>query len=372
MTARTAVVFGAGSIGRGLLGQLLAEDGFVPVLVEPVATLRRDLAAARAYTVRLTGRRPAASVVTGYDVLAPGDHDRLRAELAECLFAATAVGGPHLPEAAQTLACVVSERQTPLPLLLCENWPDAAGEMTRRLAGLGVGPERVACVGVSVERMVRADAGLNLLAESCETLYVDGRAWPGRPPAIRGFEFVEALEPYYKRKLFTNNAGHALLAYEGARRGCTTLCQALAHDDVAVALHGLLAVASEALHRAWGLGREALAGHVHNLVTYRYANEALGDTVARVGRQPLRKLGPAERLTGLLRLVERHELDASPVYRVMAAALCYDDPLDAESVEMQRIIAGQGPGAVLESVCGIRPGEPAYRGIVDQFEHLGD
>lgn len=371
MAANPAVVFGAGSIGRGLLGQLLAQNAIPVLFVEPMAGLRCLLSESGAYTVRLTGRQPETFTVSDYRVAAPEDMDTVAVALASCPFAATAVGGAHLPEVADLIASTLDDRRAPLPLLLCENWPNAAEEMTRHLVARATMPEKVACVPTSVERMVRPTDGLELLGESCESLLIDATAWPSPRPGFEGFEFVDELEPYYKRKLFTNNAGHALLAYEGALRDCRTLCEALEHTDVAAHLRALLSTAAEALHRECGLGRDALAKHVHNLLAYRYANEALGDTVARVGRQPLRKLGPQERLTGLLRLVEKHGLDAAPVHRVMAAAMLYFDPEDAECIEMRRITRQDGPEAVLMSLCGLSPEESAFEQVLAHFEELG-
>ncbi len=368
MAANPVVVFGAGSIGRGLLGQLLSENGMPMLFVEPVEALRCALAESKGYTVRLAGRQAEDFVISGYEVAAPEERDRITAALASCPFAATAVGGVHLPDVANLVTETIGgARRAPLPMLLCENWPNAAEEMAHCLNTKALARGKVVCVPSSVERMVRPAEGLGLVGESCESLFIDGTTWPGPRPALKGFAFVEALEAYYKRKLFTNNAGHALLAYEGALRGCDTLCAALEHSDIAAHLKALLLVAAEALHREYGLGREALDRHVRDLLIYRYPNEALGDTVARVGRQPLRKLGREERLTGLLRLLAKHGLDATPVHRAMAAALCYFDPDDEECIRMREMIRRDGPAVVLESACGLSPGQPAFEAVLAYY-----
>ncbi len=370
MTGGSAVVFGAGSIGRGLAGPLLTQAGMTPVFVEASAELRRRLAEAGGYCVQLTGRREEQVAVSGYGVIAPEDFGALRSALADCVFAVTAVGGAHLGSVAHALAQALPPDRSALPVLLCENWPDAAGEMSDRLAQAGVGPDRVAFVPASVERMVRPGEGLDLVGESCETLFADGSAWPGTPPAIAGLHFVDQLEPYYKRKLFTNNAGHAALAYLGALNGCRRLVDALDVPAVASVLQCLLSAGAEGLHASYGLERTELEQHLHSLLTYRYPNRALVDTAARVGRQPLRKLGPSERLTGLLRLLERHGIDGDPVHRTIAAALHYFDEDDDECVRMRAMIQGDGPGAVLEAVCGVRPDEPAYDAILRHYAEM--
>ncbi len=372
MNEAPAVVFGAGSIGRGLLGQLLAGAHQPMLFVEPVELLRVALCQAKSYTVRLTGRCPETFAVNGFNVAGPDDVDMLRNALAKCPFAATAVGGPHLASVAGILARAFPERETALPLLLCENWPDAAGEMARHLAAKGITASQATCVASSVERMLRPGEGLELVGESCETLIIDGHAWPGEQPQIPGFQFVEALAPYYKRKLYTNNAGHVLLAYEGAMKGCATLTEALEFADIAAHLRELLDVAAAVLHRHYGLEPDRLAEHVANLLAYRYANPELGDTVQRVGRQPLRKLGPDERLTGLLRLAEQYSLDIEPICRTMAAAMHYQDPDDVECARLADMIKSGGPGEVIEKVCLLSRESKAFGRIVAWHARLGD
>ncbi len=51
----TAVVFGAGSVGRGFLGQLFTESGYEVVFVDVDAPLVAALTERRAYTLRLSG-----------------------------------------------------------------------------------------------------------------------------------------------------------------------------------------------------------------------------------------------------------------------------------------------------------------------------
>ena len=47
-----------------------------------------------------------------------------------------------------------------------------------------------------------------------------------------------------------------------------------------------------------------LEAHTHDLLR-RFTNRALGDTIFRLGRDPLRKLAPKDRLVGAARLAEK-------------------------------------------------------------------
>jgi mannitol-1-phosphate 5-dehydrogenase len=51
----TAVIFGAGSVGRGFLGQLFNESGYEVVFVDVDEVLVEALARQGTYTLRLSG-----------------------------------------------------------------------------------------------------------------------------------------------------------------------------------------------------------------------------------------------------------------------------------------------------------------------------
>lgn len=349
------VVFGAGAIGRGLLGELAARAGWPAVFIEKQPELARQLAAAGHYTVRLVGRSVSLTRVTDYRVLPATDPAGIARAVRDCELAATAVGGEQLGVAAGLLAPALRERRKPLPVLVCENWPRAEAVLTEALTRAGAAPDAFHCVPVSVERMVQRTAGLDLIGESGETGWV-----PATVP-LPGWNVCADLTPYYARKLYTNNAGHALLAYEGFWAGHATLCAALAEPAIRRRLEALLAVAAEMLEREYEIAANALREHVECLVRYRFANTALADRVERVARQPLRKLGPQERLVGLLRRAEKHRLPVTPVCRAIAAALHYDDPRDAESRQLQAWVRADGPSRVLQEICGLHPEEEHHR-----------
>ena len=208
--------------------------------------------------------------------------------------------------------------------------------------------------------MVRKEAGtLDLMGEEGQPVYVDRAAWRGEPPEVPGMVFCDDMEPLYARKLFTSNAGHALLAYLGARRGCEFIHDAAEVPELRRHLCELLDVARRALARRYG-DEAAIRAHVERLLTCRFPNRDLADPVARVARDPLRKLGPEERLVGLARLLQSSGLPTEPVSRAIGAALHYFDPGDAQSVRLRGLLARDGPRGVLRSVCGLDGDEACF------------
>jgi mannitol-1-phosphate 5-dehydrogenase len=280
---------------------------------------------------------------------------------------ATAVGGVNLAAVGALLGAALAERREMLPVLVCENWPEADTVLAKTLRRCSAADGTFACIPCSVERMVqRVGMGLDLIGENGES------AWVPAAVALPGLRVCADFAPYYARKLYTNNAGHALLAYEGFLAGRETLCAALAVPAIRKRLEALLAGSATMLAREYGLAERELAEHVDCLLRYRFASVVLADRVERVARQPLRKLGPQERLVGLLRKLEKHRLPLRPVCRTIAAALRYDDPRDDESRRLQALIRREGPGGVLAEICQLKPEEEGHRLCLAEWAALNN
>ena len=374
----SVVIFGAGAVGRGFIARLLSAKGLLPVFVEADVELARRLNEADDYIVLVTGAEKRECRVSGYKVLTPEQGAEISKALADCLFAATAVGGRNLERVAQFVASGLADaskgRDKPLNILLCENWPDAEKVLSESLLKYGCDKDSFACVRCSVERMVRGGGDeLDLIAESGQPFYVDRRTWKGEQGdvvcGIDGLTFTDNIEAIYACKLFTSNAGGAALAYFGFLSDCKFLYEALEVPEIRKNLTELLNIAKQCLIESFGLDEAGLERHLDELMNRRFPNRDLADTVQRVARNPIRKLGSQERLAGLAHLLKKHALSTEPVSRVIGSALHYRDPTDAESLELGRIIAQKGAGAILEDVCGFKRQETCFEECLEFYDY---
>ena len=374
----SVVIFGAGAVGRGFIARLVGANGVMPVFVEANVQLARYLKETDGYIVHITGAEQKEHCVSGYRVLTTEQGEEISKVLSDCLFMATAVGGQNLEPVARIvasgLADAANQRDKPLNILLCENWPDAEKVLAEALLKAGCSEERFATVRCCVERMVRrGENELDLIAENGQPFYVDRRMWRGEHGddvcGIKGFTFSDNIEAIYARKLFTSNAGGAALAYFGHLSGCRFLYEALKITEIRKNLTDLLNVAKQCLIESFGLDQADLERHLDELMSRRFPDRDLADTVQRVARNPLRKLGSQERLAGLVHLLQRHDFPTEPVSRVIGSALHYRDPADAESQELGRIIARKGPGAILEDVCVFKRQEKCFEECLEFYDY---
>ena len=373
---QTAVIFGAGNVGRGFLGQLFSESGYEVVFVDVDEALVRGLAQRGRYTIRLVDNDWLEEVtVTPVGALLASDADAVAQAVASAGIAATAVGVRALPFVAPLVAAGIVQRaaagvEDPLNIIICENLKDAAAtfrSMVEQHLPAGLHPylrSHIGFVDTVIGRMVppptpelHAEDPTLIAVEPYKELPVDRAGLIGPAPQVVGLEVCDRFPAYTARKLYIHNCGHAVLAYLGYLAGHEYGYQALADPSIRRSFEAALAESRAGIVAAYSVDPAWLDVHIADL-TLRFANRALGDTVLRLGRDPLRKLGPDDRLIGAARLAERAGVTPDALSRAIAAAYRFDDPRDPLAVALQERLAVAGFDAVLAAVSGIQPDEP--------------
>ena len=390
----TVVQFGAGAIGRGFVGQLWADAGYEVVFVDVDPALVDALNARRAYPLRLLapdGETMDRQVgpVRAVDVR---DRAAVAAELARCAFACSAAGVNAFQSLGPTIAAGIVERvrvgnALPLNVLCCENQARAGALLRAAVAPLVTQSARtlayfendVAFVDASVGRMVPpataaliAEDRLLIAAEPYAELPIDGAAWIGPVPPVPGLLPKTNFDGYTARKRFTHNGGHAVLAYHGYRAGFEYIHQAADDPRLTDELAGFWGETGRALIAEYGFDPADQHAHETDLLA-RFRNRALGDTITRVARDPIRKLRADDRLAGAALFCLRVHPAESPEFcaRALAAALRYDYPGDPAALEVQGAIAAAGVSRAVAVFCGIPNDSALLPLVVAAYEALG-
>ena len=403
-------MFGAGNVGRGFLGQLFSESGYEVVFVDIDEPLIAALNARRSYTIRLVDNDWAEEVtISPVRALHASDTEAVAQALVEASIAATAVGVRALPQIAPLVAegivqrfqvsgskvpgsetvvaasatwNVEPETWNPLNIIVCENLKDAAATF-RRMVAEHLPAEyhaylqtHVGFVDTVIGRMVppptpemRARDPSFIIVEPYKELPVDRRGFVGPVPDIVGMEPCDNFALYMARKLYIHNCGHAMLGYLGHRRGHIFGYQALEDPAIRPLFEGALAESKAGIVATYRVEAARLEAHIADIIR-RLANRALGDTVFRLARDPLRKLGPEDRLVGAARLAEQAGVTPEALSWGIAAGYCFDDVNDPLAVALQQRIAAEGFDAVLADVSGIEPDEPLAALVRGRYRKL--
>jgi len=369
-----AVHFGAGNIGRGFVGLLLHEAGYEVVFADVADALISQLAEASSYDVHEVGENPAVKTVEGFRALNSAAQEAAVVEEIATADVVTTAVGPHIlkfvaPVIARGLAARPADLP-PLQVMACENainatdllhteiraaWDDSAGDL-----------DAVAVfANTAVDRIVPNQApgqGLDVTVETFYEWVIDRTPFGGNAPSIPGATFVDELGPYIERKLFTVNTGHASAAYFGYGAGLEKISDAMADPAVAAKVRAVLEETKELLVAKHGFVEAEQEAYVQKILQ-RFSNPHLPDTVNRVGRAPLRKLGRHERFVGPAAELAERGVTPVALLEAMSAALRFDDGADDEAVELARMLSELDAAAVVERVTELPPKHPLFPAV---------
>ena len=146
--------------------------------------------------------------------------------------------------------------------------------------------------------------------------------------------------------------------------GLASLCLAI-HDFV---FAGWDESARGIVHH-YGADRAWLDAHMQDLYR-RFQNRALGDTIFRLGRDPVRKLAPTDRLVAPANLAIEAGVTPTNLARGIAAAFCFAAPDDPVAVELQQRLRSEGLPALLQSICQVPPDGALGRLVQEQYAAL--
>ncbi|MCS6827589.1 MAG: hypothetical protein NZ553_13320 [Caldilinea sp.] len=181
------------------------------------------------------------------------------------------------------------------------------------------------------------------LVEAYNRIYISQIQRPHDDPLWaafrRGIEiFIEKpdLAPFAEAKLYCHNAGHALAAYLAHALGFRRIDELRSRPDVIAFVRSAMVEESGAPLCARFAGvdplftAEGMRAHVDDLIA-RMLNPFVRDTVARVGRDPERKLGWDDRLIGAMRRALAAEIIPRRYALGVAAALLWLDIPQAQT-----------------------------------------
>ena len=315
---KQAVMYGGGNIGRGFIGALFSQAGCAVTFIDVAEPVVEGLQKRGAYPVRYVSSQGYEDVMVSPVTAVNGNDQEAAAEaIAACDIMATAVGARILKFIVGNIVAGLRKRwqrtDMPLNIIICENLMDANRILERMLKEQLTEEEcrkfdeTVGLVEASIGRMVPVQTEemkdgdpLRVCVERYGYLPVDGAAFKGQPPELPGMVPFAPFDFYIKRKLYLHNMGHAT-----------------DNPDIRILTEGAMEESLMALSKRYAVPMDQLMLHKMDLLR-RFTNRALGDTCARVGGDPGRKLSPEDRLVGAAKLAV--DMDVTPAYMAVGAA----------------------------------------------------
>ncbi len=352
---RRAVHFGAGSIGRGFIGERLHASGYEVVFADVNEDLINMINEEQGYELQLINHDLQSLFIDHVRALSTlGDKEKLLWELAHCDLITTSVWPNNLPKIAPLLCEGLLLRhqlkKEKVQVLACENAIFAsdllkeevlksAKEHARQIQ------EAAVFVNTAIARMV-IDGEENghkfvKIADDYELVIAENELLTREEHPIAGGLYTSHLRKYIERKLFIVNSAHCIGGYFGWLYNKMYVRECFEDKAICQRVQKAMQEAADLIALQHGFAKEELEIFIDYTIR-RYITPGVYDDITRVCRSPIRKIAANDRL--VLPIVEcaRNGLANDALCEGLAAAYLYRNKGEAQAVELQKYIEEHG------------------------------
>ncbi|EGU29215.1 mannitol-1-phosphate 5-dehydrogenase [Vibrio ichthyoenteri ATCC 700023] len=381
---KNAVHFGAGNIGRGFIGKVLADSNVAVTFADVDEPLVDQISHKQEYRVKVVGAQCSIDTVAHVTAVNSAS-EAVIDQIVTTDLVTTAVGPAVLDIIAKTIAKGITKRfaagnDTPLNIIACENMVRGTTHLKGQVYQYldhsihAKADQLIGFVDSAVDRIVPPaeaanDDPLEVTVESFSEWIVDEQQFKGEIPEIGGMEKTDNLMAFVERKLFTLNTGHCITAYLANLKGHRTIREAIEDPDIHAQVKQAMLESGEVLILRYGFDRELHCAYIEKILS-RFANPYLIDEVDRVGRQPLRKLGANDRLIKPLLGTIEYGVENKTLLKGIAAALKYTNPSDPQAIELQTSLKEQGVKKTLAHYTGLNENSDEVAMIESLYQQL--
>ena len=364
----SCVIFGAGKIARGFVGHLLYLSGIDFVFVEKVDALCDLINERKEYLVNILGDESKNTVVKNAKALKFSQTEEIADAIskADCIF--NAVGGKNLGDIVPYLTAGIEKRAQvnpkPINIITCENWKKPADilydgiknsikEEYKEFFEQNVGVTEAVIMRSAIESTPELLAKDPLVVNAQNFWKFPFDASRIKAPMPEG---MICLEPIYEftgfleRKFYTYNAANGTTSFVGALLGYKHIADAAYDERILNLLDGVYKETATALSKKhnfpfdeqWEFTRTSLN---------KLQDRNIVDYIERNARDPMRKLGPDDRLVGSARLCLDYGVKPENLAVAIACAIHYEEPTDEFAIALKKMREEEGIDAVIEKVC---------------------
>lgn len=298
------VHFGAGNIGKGFIGETLADNNFEIKFVDLNETIIDELNKRNGYDIQIAAPNGKEIHVKNVSGINNKKNPQKVIEAIQNADLVTTAIGPNILKFIAPLiddglkARMDAGNDKKMDVIACENMIggssklkeyvyDNLDEETAEFVSNYIGFPNAA-----VDRIVpqqEHDDPLLVSVEPFKEWVVDESQMKNPDIKLKGVEYAADLEPYIERKLFSVNTGHATVAYNGNYVGYKTIDEAVQDESIVEKLKNTLQETGNLLIDKWNFDKKELTDYQNKIVN-RFKNPYISDSISRVGRTPNKKV----------------------------------------------------------------------------------
>lgn len=350
-----AVHFGAGNIGRGLIGNILNSNDYKICFIDTNNRVIEDINKNNSYKIELfnnVGSYIDIPEVTAINSI--NEPEKVKELIKKADIITTSVGANNLSKIAHTIkeGLLIREKsKKTINIIANENVINATDRLKNEIIKISTKNEinkiqEIAYFANStIDRQCLSIEREGEIIASVEPYY----EWViNRKELFQAEKFfydnvhlVDNLEPFIERKLFLVNAEHAAFAYIGQLFDYPTIQEAAKDKRIYELVINYLSENKNYFITKYKMNEEELQLYIKETVK-RHTQNGISDSVNRVGRDPIRKLQSDDRLVAPVKKLNSMNLDNSVGKKIIASAYLYDSKDDLESQSIQESISRNG------------------------------
>ena len=211
---KKAIQFGAGNIGRGFIGKLLADSGYKVYFADVNKAVIDEMNLKKEYAIEVVGENKEELIVKNIEGIMSND-EKIYDVISEAQVITTAVGPNILSKIAPVLAKGIQKRKElgtkdPLNIIACENMVKASSFLKEEIEKflsqeeISYVNEYVGFPNSAVDRIVppmeNSSDILRVRVEEFQEWIVDKDLFKGEIPTIKGMELTDNLMAFIERK----------------------------------------------------------------------------------------------------------------------------------------------------------------------------
>ncbi|WP_391591511.1 Mannitol-1-phosphate 5-dehydrogenase [[Mycoplasma] cavipharyngis] len=325
-----AVHFGAGNIGRGLIGYLYQLNNINTTFIDVSQKLQEQLLQNQQYQINYLDTNEIVKI-TNFDFVLLSEKEKVIQLLENADFISTSIGSNNLKSLVPIFQLVNFKKK--VKIICFENGFKISSYFQEILK---INNDNLSFIDVSVDRIV-----INLSPTEqklsttvyCEK-YFEIIADKNQGLNLSGINNVDNLDGYILRKLFFVNFLHAVIAFLGYNKHYQYIYQSVNDSDINLFVKKFAQKLVFILSKEYDcFDQKTLINYVENNLK-RFGTNKIPDHNQRVIRNPILKLSANERFYLIYQLFNKYQLDKTELITIYFNILICENHDDLQAQEI--------------------------------------
>ena len=383
---KLAIQFGAGAIGRGLLGKVLHDSDYHVLFVDVYQPIVDRINEDGYFTVELSDHDFESQKIDNVSALCSkndSDLEKIYEKITQAEIITTSVRVENLDSTSKIIAKGLEQKypdDKKVNIMAFENAYRASDILKEDI---------IKNSSLSAEQIEEIATFPNTVTDRIvQNKEVDGKpvveisddfeavieqpklADPSSKP-VKDAEYTDDIDKMLERKLFLVNGAHAATSYFGYNKGYKMMDEAFEDENILADVKNLMTESGNVLIKKHGLDKDELENFKESKLN-RFIKTASHDTIERVGRDPVRKLGEKDRLVAPAIKAYDNDMPFDNLAKAIAYAFKYDEQSDDKALEIKEFINQNSIEKAIEKYTGIKKAEreKLFDKIVAEYQNI--